>query len=88
MILQECLFKFTSGRNKNTMKGLIALLLLLTTLSSCNNNAGNDEKQDSIAADQAADSMLEAATSADTTALDGTVTDTSGTVTLQLQNKK
>jgi uncharacterized lipoprotein NlpE involved in copper resistance len=69
-------------------RSLIALLLAITALAACNNNASDDkEKQDSLAAEQAADSMLNAATASDTAEADGTLIDTTGTDSLKLQKK-
>ncbi len=58
-------------------------------LAACNNNASTDkDRQDSLAADQAADSMLNAATSADTLAPNETVSDSEGVDSLKLPNTK
>lgn len=68
------------------MKKLIVLSLLSASiLSGCGSNtAVDEEKQDSIAAEQAADSMLRDAAT-DTLEVNGGATDTSGTDSLKLQ---
>lgn len=65
---------------------LFSVLSALILTSCAGNSADNEEKQDSIAAEQAADSMLRDAAT-DTLEADGTLTDTSGTDSLELQKK-
>ena len=71
------------------MKKLIILSIIISAsfFAGCGNNAAdNQEQQDSIAAERAADSMLQDAAT-DTLEPNGTAFDTSATDTLKLQNK-
>ena len=59
------------------MKKLLIIWFIGITLTSCTNREISQERQDSIEAASAADSMLEDATKEDTTNIDKVAVDTS-----------